>query len=97
MTTMRADLVERLEKGAGVFDAAYPDIAGTLREAAAALRALRDAPVVTVHETSTTFGHGDFGRQWTIGNDYMGRPEWAGRLKGQRVRLVPLDTTAGVG
>jgi hypothetical protein len=93
---MRADLVEVVQRIADSGVIGYNDFAA-LQEAAAVLRALRDAPVVTVHETSTTFGHGDFGRQWTIGNDYMGRPEWAGRLKGQRVRLVPLDTTAGVG
>jgi hypothetical protein len=56
-----------------------------LTEAATALRALRDAPVVR-------FYAGDTEDSFTVNT-----PEEAASVPRQRVALVPLDTTAGVG
>jgi hypothetical protein len=87
---MRADLVDRFDNAA--FRAllqmdALPGDVETFAETVAALRALRDAPVREVME---------FGGYTVIGGMWEDEPELAA-LHGQQVRLVPLDTTAGVG
>jgi hypothetical protein len=82
---MRADLVERLTNMLADWNsmgiAALTTDTEAVREAATALRALRDAPVGIV----ATDGHGA-----------AIYPDDNAFTIGQQVRLVPLDTTAGV-
>jgi hypothetical protein len=89
---MRADLVERLEAHADMHANVSPhddeqaQWEADLREAATALRALRDAPVGVVREAGGSLG------AVAIVGEMAACP-----AVGAQIALVPLDTTAGVG
>lgn len=72
--------------------------ANALPELLRVYAAVLGAPEVEVRAESYTFGHGDTGLIWTIGDSYSPPPECVRRaysFNGPRFRLVPLGAGKG--